>query len=194
MKPETLKTLLDWVRDNLRRELCPPEIRWRTALNFPQFHITVRGYEMDAFLFADEEIDAAIEAIDIKGNIASPDGPPQWTSSDETVATVKAAEDGMSAVIVATGKAGNAQITHKGDADLGDGVREISGVINLTVRALEAVAFRATLGAPRKQSVPEPQPEPTPEPQPEPSPQPAGDPAAPPDPMNTPIPSPGAVL
>lgn len=42
---------------------------------------------------------ASARFLDSKGNETTPDETPQWTSSDEGVATVEASDDGMSAVV-----------------------------------------------------------------------------------------------
>lgn len=82
---------------------------------------------------------------------AKVDGVPVWASSDETVLTVAAAADGMSAVID-TVAAGIARITVTADADLGAGTTTVTGVsedINVTVGPLSAASsFTITLGAP----------------------------------------------
>lgn len=42
---------------------------------------------------------ASAKFLDAKGNETTPDEVPEWTSSDESVATVQASDDGMSAVV-----------------------------------------------------------------------------------------------
>lgn len=88
---------------------------------------------------------------DSKGRPAKVDGVPVWASSDETVLTVAAAADGMSAV-VDTVAAGMARITVSADADLGAGVTEIIGVsedVNVTIGPSSvATTVALNLGAP----------------------------------------------
>jgi hypothetical protein len=76
----------------------------------------------------------ALVITDSKGRPAAVDGVPVWASSDETVLTVIAAPDGMSAA-VNTVAIGTARITVSADADLGAGVASITGVsedVNVT--------------------------------------------------------------
>lgn len=42
---------------------------------------------------------ASAKFLDAKGNETQPDEVPEWTSSDEAVATVQASDDGMSALV-----------------------------------------------------------------------------------------------
>jgi hypothetical protein len=65
--------------------------------------------------------------LDGRGNPASVDGAPVWASSDETVVSVVAAPDGMSAVVSSVAPGGPARIAVTADADLGEGVVSITG-------------------------------------------------------------------
>jgi hypothetical protein len=44
-------------------------------------------------------LNARVKFLDAEGNEATPDDVPQWSSTDEAVATVTASEDGMSAQV-----------------------------------------------------------------------------------------------
>ncbi len=85
------------------------------------------------------------------GNPAAVDGVPVWASSDETILTVLAAPDGMSA-IVDTVAPGIARISVSADADLGAGVVPLTGVsedVNVTLDpAQQASVMTLSLGAP----------------------------------------------
>lgn len=92
----------------------------------------------------------ALTITDAKNRPAKVDGVPIWASSDETVITVVAATDGMSADIE-TVAPGTARVTVTADADLGAGVTTITGVtedINVTPGTSTAAALMAlNLGA-----------------------------------------------
>lgn len=76
----------------------------------------------------DQRYDAvSLDITDSTGRPAKVDGVPVWASSDETVVSVAAAADGMSAV-VDTVAVGVARITVSADADLGAGTTSITGV------------------------------------------------------------------
>lgn len=95
-----------------------------------------------------QQVDLTVAFADKAGNPASVDGAPVWTSSDETVLTVAAGADGLSAVATATGKLGTAQVTVTADADLGSGTTSIAGTLDVTVLAGQAVAAVVSAGAP----------------------------------------------
>src|SRR4051812_7865736 len=76
-----------------------------------------------------------INPVDDAGNPAPIDGKPDWQVSDSTVATLVAADDGLSATVTLTKKVGECQISVTADADTGDGVSTISGTLDLQVVA-----------------------------------------------------------
>lgn len=93
----------------------------------------------------------SISISDSQGRPATVDGAPVWASSDETILTVEASADGMSAAVNTVG-AGTARISVTADADLGSGTQEIVGVSEDVVVALgpshTASTFGFTFGAP----------------------------------------------
>lgn len=119
-----------------------------------------------ADITTDENFPNAVLVItDSHGQPAAVDGVPVWASSDETVLTVTAAADGMSAVVdtVAPSTIGSpARISVSADADLGAGVVSLTGVsedIHVTLGASHvASVMTLTLGAPVAKVVPAPGP------------------------------------
>jgi len=95
-----------------------------------------------------QKVALAIAPKSAAGNPAAVDGVPVWSSSDETVLTLTVAADGFSAEAVTTGKLGVAQVNVTADADLGDGTKTITGVLDVEVKASEAVALDIGAGAP----------------------------------------------
>jgi hypothetical protein len=69
------------------------------------------------------------------------------TSSDESVVTVAANADG-SFTLASTGKLGTSQIVAKADAQIGDGVAEISGIETIEVVSSQAVVLDLNFEAP----------------------------------------------
>lgn len=99
---------------------------------------------------------------DKKGNPASVDGTPEWSSSDDALVSLTPSEDGMSATVVSLGGTGTVQISVSADADLGEGVRTMTGSALIDVMAGEAFAFALMLGEdfdPPEDVAPEPAPE-----------------------------------
>lgn len=82
------------------------------------------------------------------GNPAKVDGILQWTVSDATILSLTVADDGMSAEVITNGPLGASQVSVTADADLGAGVTDITGVLDVEVRAAQAVTVGITAGAP----------------------------------------------
>lgn len=60
----------------------------------------------------------SVVALDAKGNVAKIDGAPKWAVTDESLATIVVAEDGMSAEVTPVGPLGSYKVQAKADADL----------------------------------------------------------------------------
>lgn len=81
------------------------------------------------------------------GRPAALDGKPTWEIvSGES--TIDVDEDGKSALLVSSDDPGDTQILVKADADLGEGVEEISDIIKLTVQGARAASLGLTVGTP----------------------------------------------
>ncbi len=98
-------------------------------------------------LIDSQQCSLAVSAIDAKGAPATVQNP-VWASTDATVLVVTVdATDPMKANAVA-GLPGVAQVKVTADADLGDGVKEISATLDVSVIGGEATGFTITAGAP----------------------------------------------
>jgi hypothetical protein len=106
-------------------------------------------------LTATQQEQVTLKVTTKSGKPATLDGIPEWSSSDDSVATVTPAADGMSAVIKAVNDVGGVcQITASGDADLGAGVIPITGFLDVTVAmgsGGQAAVFELIPGAPTEQ-------------------------------------------
>lgn len=91
---------------------------------------------------------AKIRPVGEGGKPAALDGVPVWASADETLATVAAAADGLSAVISPTGPSGTVRITASGDGDLGAGVRPIFGFSDVEVTPGNATGIEMSFEPP----------------------------------------------
>lgn len=98
-------------------------------------------------LTVDQLCPLAVEFVDRAGNVVGVDGAPVWTSSDETIATVTVADDGLSATVVTVDN-GTAQVTVKADARMGDEVLEIFATLDVEVLPGEAQLAAIAAGAP----------------------------------------------
>ena len=107
---------------------------------------------MALILTNSQEVDLAIQPLDKRGKPAQVDGTPAWSSSDAAKATVAPAADGLSCVAKALDN-GTVQISVSADADLGDGVRTLTGTLDLEIVSGEAVTLSVIAGAPREQAL-----------------------------------------
>lgn len=101
---------------------------------------------MAVTMTVDHFFEASLQPVDSFGNPARVDGVPVWGVSDESILDVGPSADGLSAIVSAVGTVGVAQVTVSADADLGDGVRELTGILDVEVLAGEAVALSITAG------------------------------------------------
>ena len=104
---------------------------------------------MSLILTDRQEVDLAVEFRSKAGNPAPVDGVPEWESSDTSIMTVTPSADGLSAVATTVGPVGHVQISVTADADLGEGVRHISGVLEINVEPSGAVSAALSAGEPR---------------------------------------------
>lgn len=115
--------------------------------------LTVVKGDLKSMIITDtQQFDVAIKPLDKKGKPAQVDGTPAWASSDPSIATVEASADGLSAVVKATDNLGAVQVSVKADADLGAGVRELIGVLDVEVVAGEAASLSIIAGTPVEQA------------------------------------------
>jgi len=82
---------------------------------------------------------------DREGNAAQIDGAPVWTSSDATVAELVIDADGLGALVVSH-KAGEALITMKADALVGEGTVDVVAALAVVVTAGQTVAVSINAG------------------------------------------------
>lgn len=93
---------------------------------------------------------ATIYAVDARGNPASLDGPVIWEVSDTALLTLNVSADGV-ATVSATGPVGTGQLRVSADADLGEGVRTLTGILDVSVIAGEAVSLVISPSIPEEQ-------------------------------------------
>lgn len=81
---------------------------------------------------------------DAEGNLASIDGVPVWAPVDPSVGTLSVAEDGLTAEFD-PGSPSSGQIAVTCDADLGEGVKTITGVLDVVVLPGEATVVEISV-------------------------------------------------
>lgn len=88
---------------------------------------------------AGQKVNVSIDPRDGYGNKARLDGTPVWDVSDASLASLEVAPDGNSVVVSSTGVVGSFDVQVAADADLSEGIRNLSGSITIDVEAGEAV-------------------------------------------------------
>jgi hypothetical protein len=88
----------------------------------------------------------SIEIKDKFNNAAKVDGLPQWAVTSPELCALKVSADGMSAMLKPVGVVGSFKVQVKADADLGEGVKEIMGELDIELLAGEAVVVGLSAG------------------------------------------------
>lgn len=100
------------------------------------------------FLKVTQSLPVSLSITDKKGNAAKVDGAPVWAVTDESLASLSVAEDGMSATVTPIGPIGSFSVQVKADADLGEGVKEIIGELAVELSAGDAEVIALSAGQP----------------------------------------------
>jgi len=93
-----------------------------------------------------QQVPLSGQPVDKDENPAPVDGVPTWTLSSPDFAKLEnIAPDGLSATLVGI-KPGSFQVNMNGDADLGEGVKPITTMLDVTLLPGEAVGFQMQTG------------------------------------------------
>lgn len=99
-----------------------------------------------------EEVTGQVTPKNKKGGDATVEaGSVTYFSSTEEVATVEEDPNDETKFKIVAHAAGVAQVDISADADLGDGVRTVTGFVAVEVLPAEATGFGVTLGTPTEQ-------------------------------------------
>jgi hypothetical protein len=127
--------------------LCQVGASWKIYLSACEKIIFSGGVQMELVITDSQEFRLEIQPVDRAGNPGTLAGEPVWSVSDPTILTMVPADDGMSAVVSATGKLGVAQVSVTADGDPTPGVNTVTGTVDVQVVGGKAVAFHFTAGA-----------------------------------------------
>ena len=118
----------------------------------PQFQGKKKGRLIVAFQLTDsQQTTVTIKPQDKKGNPAPVDGAPQWLVDNPNVLALTPSADGLSCLVAAVGPLGTATVSVKADADLGGGVTELVGLLEVEVTGGQAVTVALEPGTPTEQ-------------------------------------------
>ena len=142
--------VVDWEHQTIQLT-DPPRgvIRW--LIKFNPYNVVRGDNEMAITITDNQKFSVSIQPVDAKGNAARVDGTPNWQVGDFTILSVVQSDDGMSAEVFALGALGVTQVIVSADADLGEGVKPITGILDVTVIGGEAIGFTINTGVPEEQ-------------------------------------------
>lgn len=95
----------------------------------------------------EQKINVTLKPVTATGKPAKLDGAPSWTTLSGN-SQVQVADDGLSADLISSDDPGDTEVMIKADADLGDGVEEISDIIRLHVAGAKAANLGLSAGEP----------------------------------------------
>lgn len=105
----------------------------------------------EMFLQVTKNLPLTVAPVDKFGNAAKVDGSPAWAVTDESLAELEVAADGLSAVLKPKGPMGAFKVQVKADADLGEGVKEVLGELDVELTAGDAVNVTIAASEPVEQ-------------------------------------------
>jgi hypothetical protein len=141
---------VDGRKDDARRR--KPKLLWVIGpiSEQPMFRTSRSQKNIMLKLTNTQQAALSIAPVDRKGKPAQVDAI-VFTSSDDTVATVTQDPDDPRKALLKAVETGTAQINVTADADLGDGVLELTGTLDVTVVAGQAVSLAIQTGTVEEQ-------------------------------------------
>lgn len=103
---------------------------------------------MSLILKDNQRVTINVSPVDAKGNPAQVDGAPVWAVVGPGIVTLEPSSDGFTCVATTTGELGTTQLTVTADADVGEGIQTISGLLDLEVVGGVAVGLAIAAGIP----------------------------------------------
>jgi hypothetical protein len=100
------------------------------------------------FLKLNQSLPLSVKIMDKDGNVAKVDGLPSWALTDASLGSLEVSADGYSAMFKPSGVLGALKVQVKADADLGEGVKEILGELDVEMVAGEATTVVISAGEP----------------------------------------------
>lgn len=95
----------------------------------------------------EEKVKVTLHPVTASGKPASVDGVPTWEVVTGN-STVEPASDGLSADLISSDDPGDTDFLVKADADLGEGVTEISDIVRLSVAGAQAANLGLSADSP----------------------------------------------
>jgi hypothetical protein len=101
-----------------------------------------------------QRVTVTLNILDRKGNPAPIDGHPEWAVDNPNVIALTPSGDNLSCVVEAVGPLGAARVSVTADADLGEGVTSIVGILDIEITGGAATVINLVAGTPEE--IPDP--------------------------------------
>lgn len=144
---ETERRVIEAINLACRPEPEKPRVRFQFAIGLPKNKPKGNSMPVAVKITNEQKVKVTLTPVTDTGKPAKLDGTPTWEVVSGN-ATVEVAEDGLSATLVSADDPGDTQFLVKADADLGEGVEEISDVVTLNVVGATAKNLGLTVGTP----------------------------------------------
>lgn len=131
--------------ETLLRLLCSPQpiVQWTFG---PVLNLVIARSPVIYQLTDGQKSSVSVEFLSAGGNPAKVDGKPTWTVSNPDILDLSVSDDGMTATFKAKGPLGSCFLNLTADADLGEGVKNITGQSEVVVVAGEAAVVNFKFG------------------------------------------------
>jgi hypothetical protein len=144
---------LSALEKRLGRLIKHPRFEW--TIGPVQTKVQQETEQMEIKLTNEQQVTVTLNPKTDAGRPAQLDGKPTWEVISGS-STLEVAEDGKSALIVSSDDPGDTQILVKADADLGEGIEEISEVLDVKIAGATAKNLGITIGVPTVKPAPAP--------------------------------------
>lgn len=124
-----------------------PRVRFEWGIGQPQNKEKENNMPIKITLTNEQKVKVTLAPVTDTGKPAKLDGKPTWEVVTGN-ATVEVAEDGMSATLISADDPGDTQFMVRADADIGEGVEEISDIVTLNVVGATAKNLGLVAGTP----------------------------------------------
>lgn len=143
------KQIVEWLKEILNK--LNRLLRHQARFDYTVGPITTKKKEQNIMLEInvtnEQQVNVTLHPVTATGKPAQLDGAPEWSVVTGN-GTVNPAGDGMSADLVSSDDPGDTDYLVKADADLGEGVVEISDIIRLHVAGAQAANLGLVAGDP----------------------------------------------
>lgn len=105
-----------------------------------------------------QKVGLTLELTDADGNVVTGQGDPVWESSDPALVAISPNGAAATASTTPGPGTGTATVTARVDADLGEGVKEVTGTLDIEVVAGDASVVNIVAGTPEDRDAAAPPP------------------------------------